>query len=84
MTRFLSRLVLFLAGLVLLAGLFVGVVLPWLTGDRSEPVAAESSTTAPAARSPHRSPSGGSDARRSRTGRAAARAGARLRVLVTT
>ena len=40
---------LWVAGLVLLAGLFVGVVLPWLTGDRSEPVAAESSTTAPAA-----------------------------------
>ena len=39
---------LWVAGLVLLAGLFVGVVLPWLTGDRSEPVAAESSTTAPA------------------------------------
>lgn len=40
---------LWVAGLVLLAGLFVGVVLPWLTGDRSAPVAAESSTTAPAA-----------------------------------
>ena len=40
---------LWVAGLVLLAGLFVGVVLPWLTGDRSEPVAAEGSTTAPAA-----------------------------------
>ena len=38
---------LWVAGLVLLAGLFVGVVLPWLTGDRSEPVAAESSTDGP-------------------------------------
>ncbi len=40
---------LLVAGLVLLAGLFVGVVLPWLTGDRSEPVAAESSASSPAA-----------------------------------
>ena len=51
---------LWVAGLVLLAGLFVGVVLPWLTGDRSEPVAAESSTTAPAVE-PSPSPSTSSE-----------------------
>ena len=39
---------LWVAGLVLLAGLFVGVVLPWLTGDRSAPVAAEIGASAPA------------------------------------